>query len=94
MSERPHDNRIGHGFDLHRLQPGGPLMLAGVKVSDDVRPVAHSDGDVVLHAVVDALLGAMAWGDIGELFPNDDPNWKDAPSRVFVEEVIARVVAE
>jgi 2-C-methyl-D-erythritol 2,4-cyclodiphosphate synthase len=85
--------RIGHGYDLHRLQPGGPLVLAGVEVSNEVCPVAHSDGDVVLHAVADALLGAMAWGDIGELFPNDDPKWKGAASRLFVEEVVSRVIS-
>lgn len=84
-------HRIGHGFDLHRLEPGPRLMLAGIAVSQDVRPVAHSDGDVVLHALVDALLGAMGWGDIGEHFVNTDPRWKDAPSRVFVETVYARV---
>jgi 2-C-methyl-D-erythritol 2,4-cyclodiphosphate synthase len=83
--------RLGHGYDLHRLEPGGPLVLAGVVVADDVRPVAHSDGDVVLHTVVDALLGAMGWGDIGELFPNDDPRWKGAASRQFVDEVMGRV---
>jgi len=83
--------RIGHGYDLHRLQSGGKLMLAGVEVSTDLSPVAHSDGDVVLHALVDALLGAMGWGDIGELFPNTDPRWRGAPSRVFVEEVFGRV---
>ena len=60
--------RIGHGYDLHRLEPGPRLVLAGVSVSEDIRPVAHSDGDVVLHALVDALLGAMGWGDIGEHF--------------------------
>lgn len=83
--------RIGHGYDLHRLQPGGRLVLAGVEVSQDLSPVAHSDGDVVLHAVVDALCGAMALGDIGEHFANTDPRWKDAPSRVFVDEIWARV---
>ena len=61
--------RIGHGYDLHRLQPGGTLMLGGVAVAEDLSPVAHSDGDVVIHALVDALLGAMGWGDIGEMFP-------------------------
>jgi 2-C-methyl-D-erythritol 2,4-cyclodiphosphate synthase len=86
-------HRIGHGFDLHRLEPGPQLVLAGVTVSEDVRPVAHSDGDVVLHALVDALLGAMGWGDIGEHFPNDEPRWKDAPSRVFVETVYGKVRA-
>ncbi|MDB5299063.1 MAG: 2-C-methyl-D-erythritol 2,4-cyclodiphosphate synthase, chloroplastic [Phycisphaerales bacterium] len=83
--------RIGHGYDLHRLQTGGRLMLAGIEAAQGLSPVAHSDGDVVLHALVDALLGAMGLGDIGELFPNTDPKWKDAPSRVFVEEVIKRV---
>ena len=85
--------RIGHGFDLHRLAPGPRLVLAGVTISDELRPVAHSDGDVVLHALVDALLGAMGWGDIGEHFPNTDPRWKDAPSRVFVETVYTKVRA-
>jgi 2-C-methyl-D-erythritol 2,4-cyclodiphosphate synthase len=83
--------RIGHGYDLHRLQPGGTLMLGGLSVANDLSPVAHSDGDVVLHALVDALLGAMAWGDIGELFPNNDPQWKGAPSRVFVTTVYDKV---
>jgi 2-C-methyl-D-erythritol 2,4-cyclodiphosphate synthase len=65
--------------------------LAGITVSEEIRPVSHSDGDVVLHALVDALLGALGLGDIGELFPNDDPRWKDAPSRIFVEAVYGRV---
>jgi 2-C-methyl-D-erythritol 2,4-cyclodiphosphate synthase len=83
--------RIGHGYDLHRLQPGPRLVLAGITVAEDIRPISHSDGDVVLHALVDALLGAIGLGDIGELFPNNDARWKDAPSRVFVEEVYGRV---
>jgi 2-C-methyl-D-erythritol 2,4-cyclodiphosphate synthase len=83
--------RIGHGYDLHRLQVGGNLLLGGVVVASDLSPVAHSDGDVVLHAVVDALLGAMGWGDIGEWFANTDPRWKDAASRTFVEVVFAKV---
>ena len=85
--------RIGHGYDLHRLQASGTLMLGGLSVADGLSPVAHSDGDVVLHALVDALLGAMAWGDIGEHFPNNDPRWKDAPSRVFVATVYDKVRA-
>lgn len=68
-------------------------MLGGVKVAETLSPVAHSDGDVALHALVDALLGAMGWGDIGELFPNTDSRWKDAASRVFVNEVFSRVRA-
>jgi 2-C-methyl-D-erythritol 2,4-cyclodiphosphate synthase len=83
--------RIGHGYDIHRLQPGGRLTLAGVVVSNEISPVAHSDGDVVIHAIVDALLGAMGWGDIGERFPNTDPRWKDAASRVFLESVYGDV---
>src|SRR3954467_6363427 len=83
--------RIGHGYDLHRLQPGGRLMLGGVEVAQGVSPVAHSDGDVVLHATVDALLGAMGWGDIGEHFPDTDPRWKGAASRLFVEHAYGRV---
>jgi 2-C-methyl-D-erythritol 2,4-cyclodiphosphate synthase len=87
----PHNFRIGHGYDLHRLQPGGSLMLGGVEVSREISPVAHSDGDVVIHALVDALLGAVGLGDIGELFPNTDPKWKNAASRVFLEHVIGKV---
>src|SRR6266566_3080917 len=85
--------RIGHGYDLHRLQGGGQLLLGGVVVSTEISPIAHSDGDVVMHALVDALLGAMGWGDIGEHFPDTDPRWKGAASRVFVETVYAKVRA-
>src|SRR5688500_13876808 len=77
--------RVGHGYDIHKLQPGGQLVLAGVVVSQEVSPVAHSDGDVVIHAIVDALLGAMGWGDIGEHFPDSDPAYKNAASRTFLE---------
>lgn len=83
--------RIGHGYDLHRLQAGGQLVLGSIVVASDLSPVAHSDGDVVLHALVDALLGAMGWGDIGELFPNTDEKWKGAASWVFVEDVCNKV---
>ncbi len=84
--------RIGHGYDLHRLQDGGVLVLAGVNVAEGISPVAHSDGDVVAHAVVDALLGAIGQGDIGEHFPNTDPRWKNAASRVFVESALRQVI--
>jgi 2-C-methyl-D-erythritol 2,4-cyclodiphosphate synthase len=83
--------RIGHGYDLHRLQRGGHLMLGGIRVADDFSPIAHSDGDVALHALVDALLGALALGDIGELFPDSDRQWKNAPSHVFVQHVMQKV---
>jgi 2-C-methyl-D-erythritol 2,4-cyclodiphosphate synthase len=76
---------IGHGYDLHRLQSGGRLLLAGIEVSTEISPIAHSDGDVVIHALVDAILGALALGDIGEHFPDSDPQWKDAASRLFLQ---------
>ena len=79
------DLRIGHGYDLHRLRPGGELRLAGVVVDKTQSPVAHSDGDVVLHAIVDAIFGALALGDIGEHFPSDDPRWKGTDSREFLQ---------
>jgi 2-C-methyl-D-erythritol 2,4-cyclodiphosphate synthase len=83
--------RIGHGYDIHRLKSGGRLVLAGVEVSTELSPVAHSDGDVVIHAVVDALLGAVNMGDIGEWYPNTDPRWKDAASQLFLEDIYAKV---
>jgi len=66
-------------------------MLGGVLVSKEMSPVAHSDGDVAIHALVDALLGAMAWGDIGEIFPNNDDRWKNAPSSIFLTTVFHQV---
>lgn len=72
--------RVGTGFDVHRLAEGRRLVLAGVEVPSPVGPVAHSDGDVVLHAVADAVLGAAGLGDLGEHFPDSDPAWKDAAS--------------
>ena len=84
---------IGHGYDIHRLEArdGGKLVLAGVTLFDELAPIAHSDGDVVYHALCDALLGAIGAGDIGEVFPNDDPRWKDAASSIFVHDVMNRV---
>ena len=90
----PDDLRIGHGYDIHRLREGGKLLLAGVEVAGDMSPIAHSDGDVVLHAVVDALLGAIGAGDIGEMFPNTEARWKGASSRVFVEAAMKEVAAK
>jgi 2-C-methyl-D-erythritol 2,4-cyclodiphosphate synthase len=80
--------RIGHGYDIHRLQQGGELVLGGVVVAEGVSAVAHSDGDVVIHALVDALLGAAGLGDIGEHFPDTDPAWGGAPSLLFVDKVM------
>jgi 2-C-methyl-D-erythritol 2,4-cyclodiphosphate synthase len=81
---------VGIGFDLHRLEHGRVLRIAGVEIPHDRGFAGHSDGDVVLHALVDALLGAAGAGDIGSWFPDDDPRWKDADSAVFVRTVLAQ----
>lgn len=73
--------RIGHGFDVHRFGPGDHVVLGGVRIPHPAGLVAHSDGDVVLHALADALLGAAAAGDIGQHFPDSDPAWRGADSR-------------
>ena len=82
-------HRIGHGFDVHAFKDGDHVMLGGVRVSHDRGIDAHSDGDVVLHALCDALLGALALGDIGQHFPPSDPRWKDCDSRVFLRHCAA-----
>ena len=76
--------RIGHGFDVHAFGVGDHLMLGGVRVDFDRGVLAHSDGDVALHALCDAMLGAAALGDIGRHFPPSDPRWQDVDSRVFL----------
>jgi 2-C-methyl-D-erythritol 2,4-cyclodiphosphate synthase len=80
--------RVGIGYDSHRFSAGRPLRLGGVTVPHTHGLAGHSDGDVVLHAVVDALLGAVAIGDIGTFFPDDDPQWKGADSARFVKQVV------
>lgn len=101
--------RIGLGTDLHRLAPLGgeppparpghpqqqvhPLVLAGIRIDSPLGTIAHSDGDVVLHALTDALLGAVAAGDIGELFPDTDPAHRDRPSHEFVRAALAVVTS-
>lgn len=79
---------IGLGFDVHRLAPNETLVLGGVEIPSEIGTVAHSDGDVILHALVDALLGAVSMGDIGEHFPDSDMRWKGASSSVFVEHAV------
>ena len=81
------------GFDLHRLEPGLKLIVGGLEIAHDHGCAAHSDGDVVYHSVTDAILGALAQDDIGQLFPDNDPKWKGADSRVFVEEAVKRMGA-
>ncbi len=79
--------RIGHGFDVHKFGGEGPITLGGVKIPYQYGLVAHSDGDVVLHAITDALIGALALGDIGKLFPDNDPQYKGIDSRILLRKV-------
>lgn len=85
--------RIGSGFDVHAFGPGDHVMLGGVRIAAPVGVVAHSDGDVLLHALTDALLGAAGLGDIGQHFPDSDPRWKGAASAQFVVHAMALVAA-
>jgi 2-C-methyl-D-erythritol 2,4-cyclodiphosphate synthase len=83
--------RIGIGFDSHEFRPGIPLKVGGIALKHDKGLGGHSDGDVLLHAITDALLGAMAGPDIGALFPPSDPKWKNADSAIFLREALNRV---
>ncbi len=80
--------RIGHGYDVHRFQRGSFITLGGVQIAHNKSFVAHSDGDVLLHALTDALLGAAALGDIGQHFPDTDPAYKGADSRQLLRKVV------
>src|SRR5712671_2963691 len=83
--------RIGYGWDSHEFQTGVPLKIGGVELPHDKGLAGHSDGDVLLHAITDALLGAVAAGDIGSYFPPTDPKWKGANSVIFLEEALKQV---
>ena len=85
--------RVGIGYDIHAFDPARTLVLGGVKIEGVWGLKGHSDADVLLHAVADALLGAAALGDLGDHFPDTDPQWKDAPSAVLLTEVLAKVRA-
>lgn len=85
--------RIGYGWDSHEFKAGIPLKIGGLTVPYDKGLGGHSDGDVLLHAITDALLGAIAGPDIGSLFPPSDPQWKGADSSVFLREALKRVEA-
>src|ERR1700681_3914526 len=76
--------RIGYGFDSHSFKAGVPLVIGGMKIEHSEGLAGHSDADVLLHAITDALLGAVAAGDIGSYFPPGDPRWKDADSAIFL----------
>lgn len=86
--------RIGTGFDVHALVAGRPLVLGGVTVPFDRGLAGHSDADVLLHALADALLGALALGDIGHFFPDTDPRWRGADSRDLLRQVMTQVASQ
>ena len=83
--------RIGIGYDIHRLVEGRELIIGGVKITHEKGLLGHSDADVLVHAIIDALLGALALDDIGTLFPDTDPKYKDADSMVLLRHVIQKV---
>ena len=89
MSQVPF--RVGQGFDVHALEPGGPLLLGGVTIDHSHHLKGHSDADALLHAITDALLGAAGLGDIGRLFPDNDPTYAGIDSRVLLRQAYARV---
>ena len=83
--------RIGNGYDVHALAEGLPMWLGGVRIPSTIGFVAHSDGDVAIHALCDALLGALALGDIGHLFPDTSDEWKGIDSKILLEKVVALI---
>jgi 2-C-methyl-D-erythritol 4-phosphate cytidylyltransferase/2-C-methyl-D-erythritol 2,4-cyclodiphosphate synthase len=85
--------RIGMGFDVHPFEPARPLFLGGVAIPDAPGLAGHSDADVLLHAIADAIFGGLGAGDIGTHFPNTDPQWRNCQSRVFVETAVAEARA-
>src|SRR6266545_4398639 len=84
-------NHVGIGYDVHRLVEGRKLVLGGVELPHSKGLDGHSDADALLHAITDAVLGALGEGDIGHFFPNTDPRWKGAPSRIFLQEAAAQI---
>ena len=86
--------RIGHGYDIHQLVDSHPLVICGVNIESSVGSVGHSDGDVGYHAICDAILGALALGDLGTYFPSSDNKWAGANSNIFLQEVLKLMIAE
>jgi 2-C-methyl-D-erythritol 2,4-cyclodiphosphate synthase len=84
-------HRVGIGFDAHKFMVGRKLLLGGVEISDSIGLHGHSDADVLLHALTDALFGAAGLGDIGSHFPDSDPQWKDAASSIFVKKALEEI---
>ena len=89
---KENDFRIGHGYDVHRLVPGRPLVLGGVTIPHDLGLDGHSDADVLLHAMMDAVLGALALGDIGQHFPDTDSQYSGVSSLKLLEQVVSLMV--
>ena len=90
----PHDApRVGLGWDRHRLVPGRPCVLGGLLFEAERGPAGHSDGDALLHALCDALLGAAGLDDLGTLYSDQDPQWRDAPSTCFLDATLAQLAA-
>src|SRR5262245_44458015 len=87
-------HRVGIGFDAHQFSEGKVLRLGGIEISGSKGLKGHSDADVLLHALADALLGALALGDIGTHFPDTDPAWKGAPGKIFIEKILAMLQKE
>ena len=83
------DFRIGNGYDVHALAAGLPMWLGGIRIPSETGFIAHSDGDVAIHALCDAILGALALGDIGHLFPDSDPAWKGIDSKILLGKVVS-----
>ena len=84
-------NRVGLGYDVHQLKEGRLLILGGVEIPHKSGLDGHSDADVLMHAICDAILGALGQGDIGSFFPPSDPQWKDAPSEIFLKEAASQI---
>ena len=84
-------NRVGLGYDVHQLRDNRPLILGGVEIPHERGLDGHSDADVIMHAICDAILGALGEGDIGSFFPPNDPQWKDASSKIFLEEAAKQI---
>ena len=86
--------RIGNGYDVHAFTEGNYITLGGVKIEHSKAFLAHSDGDVLIHALVDALVGALALGDIGQFFPDDDPKYENIDSRILLRHVYSLIIAK
>ena len=83
--------RIGHGYDAHKLIKGSNVILGGIKIDSEFSIEAHSDGDIIIHSLIDSLLGAAAYGDLGTFFPSEDDKYKDISSRKLLKEVVLKL---